>query len=567
MGFSLVKRPGRGRMCVESILVGLSLFAGFVASPTVPAALAEETGLAAGSLQAETRDAKAVRPAREYKLVYLDTRRPGNKQKALKLPPVPPGMSYTRGSFATGNEVGVFGVLLRSDGRLVGVGEEGLWLVDAFEARNPGKKVVDMSSGDPLFTDVVFSDGLLGSIDPEYDQCFREASYRRLPGQAARFLQYDVLLLDNGLVVGADFKCPVYSVGKDSIGAFSISTHRGFVAAAAVTWSRCLSKCPDSWRNQDDWDPKGIYDQNDVVEFAYMVRGDGRVSRMKMPYGWDGSHSGKEEVGAWDEPRSGPNDSRDLEWGVPKTAKGKRWVSLSEFATEVLVVLRSDSLLGYRGNLRQIRRMAQPPKPAAGLRYVDVGWWVGLGKLALLRSDGRLVIVDPGWQAVPSGKLRAADKPPGPRAPKGWRFLSLKDFYGSIEYAKYKNHHPGRNSGMHTVYAMGVIEKIRPGDRVASGIRAIQPSKTVHRGGVARLEVRVVSQANLKGGKVVVTGPNGKTLGRAVVASANGKVTVKVKTSSLKPGPIPHTLSVQYLGNSQTAKSGTARVDLTLTPN
>jgi len=110
-----------------------------------------------------------------------------------------------------------------------------------------------------------------------------------------------------------------------------------------------------------------------------------------------------------------------------------------------------------------------------------------------------------------------------------------------------------------------VIEKIRPGDPVGSGVTVTKPAKSAKKGQTVRLGVQVVSSANLKGGKVVVSNAAGVVLGSAKVPKADGKVNVKVKTRGLKARRAPHVLTVQYLGNATATKSGKAKVKLIVT--
>jgi len=249
---------------------------------------------------------------------------------------------------------------------------------------------------------------------------------------------------------------------------------------------------------------------------------------------------------------------KELYYGVPNLVKGMRWVSVTQFGRYVVVFLRSDGKLAYRGSVSEVRRRAQPPKPAAGLSYVEVeGMHMRRARLALLRSDGRLVYVDPGWGDPETGKLFYRTVPKGLQAPKGWRFLSPTAFLSEWEWGP-QNTAPAM--------IMGVIEKIGPDDPVDSGIKVVKaPSKPVKKGKTVALKVQAVSQANLKGGAIVLTGPTGKKLGQATVTKANGQATIKLNTRALKAGKTPHTLAVQYLGNPMARKSGKAKLKLTIT--
>ncbi|MCL2787906.1 MAG: hypothetical protein FWD59_05345, partial [Micrococcales bacterium] len=136
---------------------------------------------------ADEGGAGAAGQAREYRLVYVDGRKPGGKQKVVALPPVPVGVSYQRGSFGVAEPWGVFGVLLRSDGKLVGFGSEGRRLVTQFEARYSGQTVVDMTIRYPAHATVLFSNGRQGGLPPTFDDTWQD---KVGPGEPVVFTKY-----------------------------------------------------------------------------------------------------------------------------------------------------------------------------------------------------------------------------------------------------------------------------------------------------------------------------------------------------------------------------------------
>jgi len=94
-------------------------------------------------------------------------------------------------------------------------------------------------------------------------------------------------------------------------------------------------------------------------------------------------------------------------------------------------------------------------------------------------------------------------------------------------------------------------------------MRVLFTAKSADQGTSIPMLVHVVSQADLSGGTIEVTTTDGQVVGHTRVTNPYGIATVKVDTTPLEPDTSPHTLHIQYLGNSQTHKSGTVRTTIT----
>ncbi|MCL2787234.1 MAG: hypothetical protein FWD59_01860 [Micrococcales bacterium] len=480
---------------------------------------------------------------RAYRLVHVVDGATSSRQELLVLPSVPEGVEYTRGGFAVSKKTGeVWGVLLRSDGRLVGYGKAGQSLVLGFEARHPGLAVVDMAQDYA----VVLSDGRVAGLAVDQDGDWAKTVFPAGERRVVGFLANDDWVFVRADGRGWSVPWEKWLVAQPARADRVVTKHAGYLAAASWTVDR-VNSC---WKVGS-----GATDlQEDVVS---LVRNDGRA---EVVYPHKSSTTGLMEgvLGGWAKSGASPNTFKDPMERVPRIAQGMRYVSVTAVGNAVSVFLRSDGRLAYRGALCTIRKLVQPPVPAKGLRYVDLDARASWPRLTLLRSDGALVSVDPQMRDPQTNKLVVnpwQGSKAFPTAPRSWRFLNPRHFRAMPT--------PGVDDAA-SGHRFFVISKVRPGDAVDSGIRILSSPRTpVAKGNTARVRVQVVSHANLKGGKVVVTTASGKVVGQATVAKANGKATVAVKTTALKKAR--QTLNVQYLGNNQAKKTGKAQIKLTIT--
>ncbi|MCL2788514.1 MAG: hypothetical protein FWD59_08500 [Micrococcales bacterium] len=417
-------------------------------------------------------------------------------------------------------------------------------MVADFDARHAGERVADMTVRG-VDSAILFTDGRFGALDPVVDDfAAGQVKEEKGSGQAVEFLDPGSELL----VLRADGRAALY----DSENAWD---------AGWVLWARVFEEAPTSvpnpvpeWRVWDSSTKKGFV-RGSRMMFAFCTptctkEGDGGAEPVAWLVGRDGraSYVAKHRFAS-----SHPYERRMANY-PPKFPRGTRLVAFEPLSWSSLgVFLRSDGRLVYRGrgDSASVKREAQPPAPASGLHYTDVDAH-SFGGITLLRSDGQLVAVDPGVFDPGGGRTWPTNPSTGPRAPRGWKFLSPHHFRLS-----------GSQSG--DLAQLYVIEKIRSGDPVPSGIKVAKASKRAEQGKVINLKVKVVSRANLRGGKVVVTTARGKTVGRVMVANANGEATVTVKTRTLKARKTPHILTVQYLGNPTSKKSGKATMRLHVT--
>ncbi|MCL2788515.1 MAG: hypothetical protein FWD59_08510 [Micrococcales bacterium] len=578
-----------------------------VSSVTIlPTAVADPAAARRGVGGADGRPAgsKGVAGVREYRFVYVEPVK-GAVERQVALPRPPQGLSYTMGTFFLAAQTPLetpptqtpiptptwssipdgatpSGVLLRSDGKLVGYGAKGVELVAAFEARNPGKVVTDfvddpfMKNPSSDYGTVLFSDGRMGALDPVRYDYLRKLRYPTGPEQ------FVSTLLGGSLVVRADGKVVFLTMGdidlEPPVG-FADFWHLyvdggGFVAAARVQ--------PDRETKVDGGYLCGLSplrpdeDADMMPGLLLLVRVDGRVTCVKSaPYG------PVLRTGGWSKASADPNvfpvKGPFFEL-VPKLARGKRYIDVWGGRVSA-VFLRSDGVVVYRGDLRGVKCLSQPPKPPAGLRYVSFSqgsgfitsggapigpWDPNLDRpSSVVRSDGRIVALKDTCKGTGTSKFPKAATPVAPRAtkyypslppiPNGWRIAGRTVVTGPLM----------RPFGPVTHHAV-LIEKILPGDHVPSGIAVTKKAKPVKRGATAKAAVEVSSAARLSGGMVVVTTKSGKIVGRAKM-KASAKVVVKINSRKLKARKTPQTLRVQYLGNTYTRPSGKATIRLKVT--
>ncbi|MCL2787756.1 MAG: hypothetical protein FWD59_04575, partial [Micrococcales bacterium] len=468
--------------------VALAVVVGFLAGGTSTVGAAP--GVTAVSEDPPGRG-EAVAEGREYWLVHAVDTPDKTTQELIRLPSAPAGLTYVRGAATFEEGTGaVWGVLLRSDGVLVGFGSTGVRLVAGFYGRHPGVRVMDLETWD---LEVILEDGLFASLWADRDA---DLATRVLPTGRERFFEHPSgdgstgHLRADSPTVGFYDLFPLAGSGKSA----RPLEAKGEGYVRAVTGRTDLSR--GCWTEGSREDPSD--------SAMWLIREDGRAEAY-YPDVPEGTEKPWHEISGWAEAGSDPNDVKDPLERVPPLVRGMRYLGVASLG-EVVLYLRSDGTLVYRGGICQLKQLVQPPKPPAGLRYVDVttGW--PSGPIVMMRSDGELVMLDPGtWDHT----TKELDWPHGIRsqtAPKGWRFLNPRRF-------------TSRWSDAPSLWLrFYVIEQILPGEKVDSGVTVVKsPKKAVARGKATRLTVEVSSRAILSGGKVLVTTNAGKVLGLATV--------------------------------------------------
>ncbi|MCL2788714.1 MAG: hypothetical protein FWD59_09555 [Micrococcales bacterium] len=548
-----------GGACAALIGVGLATV------PVGPTAAAGPVQQPEEATSAASTSTGTVAAAREYLVTYrnylVDL-----TPKTIRLPAVPVGMSYRKGAFFTDKNNGLWGVLLRSDRSLVGVTEHGREQVAAFNLRHPGRLVVDMATTDEAndgYTrrpgqTVLFSDGSLGSLDAGRDQALSRGVYPSGPDRYTRFISES-----EGLFMGTSAGDVVYLPNTYKFD-WSLSdwVERPWLPSDKGVWD-VFQK--GSTKRVEVFDNDRLAGERGSCVLGKSTRGhrkmtaaliltSGRVTCVP-----DGDPT-KARTGGWEKPSADPNRPKNPHDLVPKLARGKRYLDVASMGDYVMF-LRSDSVLVYRGDLRGIEKLNQPPKLPAGLKYVAFHPW------GLLRSDGQVV-----WMPFPDGFILDKHVPKGtPKASaavddrgnwpkKGWRNLSGYDF--TLGYQPLHDQ-PDSDWLTWSVDQFTVAERVRPGGNFPSGIRVVAKAGPVKRGTTAKVTVEIATSALRSGGEVVVKTQTGRVLGRTTI-NKSARVAVEIKTKGLRIGP--HVLRCQYLGNIFTRASGKSSFKLLVTP-
>jgi len=221
---------------------------------------------------------------------------------------------------------------------------------------------------------------------------------------------------------------------------------------------------------------------------------------------------------------------------VPKLPKGVRYTQVTGDGQGYVVYVRSDGKVVTSGRMTSASTVARPKIPSLprGVRYLRAS--VGSIHLALVRSDGRVVLVGSHKSRTKYGQL----------IEKIWKVPVLKKDHRFVDVV-------AGDSG--TFFQSEAIPR---GVRVATQITKVRvTSKKARR---ATVVVTLSSVAKVKGGKVRVT-YKGKTIGRATVKKGH---TVKVAISTARLARAKkNTIKVKYLGKHHAKASYTTARTLT----
>jgi hypothetical protein len=483
-----------------------------------------------------------------YRVVHVVNRYKGATQSVFAIPTPPAGVSYKRIKFAALKSTGkTWGILLRSDHKLIGYGTYGKNLVKKFYEQHPNAEVLDMESSG---TWLILSDGSLASLFPPIDSF--DTSTMTFPTGNAKLTGFF-----NGqmnLYVRADQRIWYHPTGfeegnidiTDKLDDSSDPSYSRAVTADTIDnyVSGVVNSEPETtgcWSIREN-----VQDREGYIR---LIRQDGRSELYEPDYFTQYMPS----FSRWTIPGTNPNQ-RPLHGGEepPSLVRGLKYISVAAL-DEYSVYLRSDGMLAYRG---LSCKPSQPPKPPAGLSYVSVDAGFA-GKIGIYRSDGDMVTLasvrpkDDNWYAdnFPNAPLK-------PKVAKGWRHLDPPNFFSGNCPSGYCGIRDAKEKAVeHTFF---VIEKITANQKVDSGIEVTKKSPTKS---TIRLTAKVHSQAVLKGGKVVVKDYRGKTVGQATITKS-AKVVISVKTSRLKHLKTAQKLSVQFLGCAQANPSGIAKTSV-----